>query len=94
MRGKVADMDAIAGICKRHYAVLLEDCAHSRGVNWRGRHTGHEARACAISSQSYKMINSGDGAFFLTDDPEMATKCAIRRCVRSISFTACDCSRS
>jgi len=77
MRGKVADMDAVANACERHGATLLEDCAHSLGVRWQGKHTGHMGRACAVSSQSYKMINSGEGGFFLTDDPEMAAKCAV-----------------
>lgn len=77
MRGKVADMDAIAEACKKHDAILLEDCAHSLGVRWQDKHTGHAGIACAISSQSYKMINSGEGGFFLTDDPLMAAKCAV-----------------
>lgn len=77
MRGKVADMDAIAAACEKHGAILLEDCAHSLGVRWQDKHTGHSGIACAISSQSYKMINSGEGGFFLTDDPLMAAKCAV-----------------
>lgn len=77
MRGKVADMDAIKALCDEHDAVLLEDCAHSLGVRWQDKHTGHMGKACAISSQSYKMINSGEGGFFLTDDAEMAAKCAV-----------------
>jgi dTDP-4-amino-4,6-dideoxygalactose transaminase len=77
MRGKVADMDAIADVCEKYGATLLEDCAHSLGVMWQGKHTGHKSIACAISSQSYKMINSGEGGFFLTDDPDMAAKCAV-----------------
>lgn len=77
MRGKVADMDGIKAACDKHGAILLEDCAHSLGVRWKGKHTGHMGIACAISSQSYKMINSGEGGFFLTDDPLMAAKCAV-----------------
>jgi len=77
MRGKIADMDKIAEVCDKHGAVLLEDCAHSLGVRWNDKHTGHKGKACAISSQSYKMINSGEGGFFLTDDAEMAAKCAV-----------------
>jgi len=76
MRGKVADMDAIAAACERHEAVLLEDCAHSLGVYWQGTHTGHAGKAAAISSQSYKMLNSGEGGFFLTDDDYMAAAVA------------------
>lgn len=77
MRGKVGDMDAIADLCDKHDAVLLEDCAHSLGVYWRGVHSGHKGRACAISSQSYKMINSGEGGFLLTDDADIAARCAV-----------------
>ena len=77
MRGKVADMDAIKTLCDDHGAILLEDCAHSLGVMWRGKHTGHMGIACAISSQSYKMINSGEGGFLLTDDPEIAAQTAV-----------------
>lgn len=77
MRGKIADMDKIKDTCDKYGAILLEDCAHSLGVKWNGKHTGHKGIACAISSQSYKMINSGEGGFFLTDDAEMAAKCAV-----------------
>lgn len=77
MRGKVGNMDAIADACERHGATLLEDCAHSLGVYWKGKHTGHMGKACAISSQSYKMINSGEGGFLLTDDPDIAARCAV-----------------
>ena len=54
--------------------MLLEDCAHSLGVTYKGEHTGHHGVVCCISSQSYKMINSGEGGFLLTDDDEMAAK--------------------
>lgn len=77
MRGKVADMNAIADACERHGAVLLEDCAHSLGVRWEDKHSGHKGIASAISSQSYKMINSGEGGFLLTDDPWIAAKTAV-----------------
>eukprot|EP00934_Nitzschia_sp_Nitz4_P007652 Nitzschia sp. Nitz4//scaffold21_size171442//99447//100876//NITZ4_002173-RA/size171442-augustus-gene-0.185-mRNA-1//1//CDS//3329542447//7642//frame0 len=77
MRGKLADMDAIKNLCDAHGAILLEDCAHSLGVMWQGEHSGHKGVACAISSQSYKMINSGEGGFLLTDDPEIAAQTAV-----------------
>jgi len=77
MRGKVADMDAIKDSCDRHDVILLEDCAHSLGVQYKGKHSGHHGVACAISSQSYKMINSGEGGFLLSDDPTIAAKCAV-----------------
>lgn len=77
MRGKLADMDAVKDACDRHNVILLEDCAHSLGVSWKGKHSGHVGKVAAISSQSYKMINSGEGGFLLTDDAEIAAKCAV-----------------
>lgn len=77
MRGKVADMQSIKNLCESYGAVLLEDCAHSLGVRYQGKHTGHMGKACAISSQSYKMINSGEGGFLLTDDPDIAAQAAV-----------------
>lgn len=76
MRGKLADMDAIKAVCDRYEAMLLEDCAHSLGVYWKGKHSGHHGKAACISSQSYKMLNSGEGGFFLTDDDYMAAAVA------------------
>jgi dTDP-4-amino-4,6-dideoxygalactose transaminase len=77
MRGKVADMNAIKALCDKYEAILLEDAAHSLGVRYDGQHSGHVGVACGISSQSYKMINSGEGGFLLTDDPEIAAKTAV-----------------
>ena len=77
MRGKVGDMDAVADLCRRHNAILLEDCAHALGVHWKGQHTGHKGVACAISCQSYKVLNAGEGGFVLTSDPYIAAKAAV-----------------
>jgi dTDP-4-amino-4,6-dideoxygalactose transaminase len=77
MRGKLADMTGIKNLCDKHGAILLEDCAHSLGCEWDGKHSGHMGVACAISSQSYKMINSGEGGFLLTDDPDIAAQTAV-----------------
>lgn len=77
MRGKVADMTAIKNLCDKYDAVLLEDCAHSLGVRYGDKHSGHMGKACAVSSQSYKMINSGEGGFLLTDDEDIAAQTAV-----------------
>eukprot|EP00188_Purpureofilum_apyrenoidigerum_P002795 Plantae.Rhodophyta-Purpureofilum_apyrenoidigerum.ctg2859.p1 GENE.Plantae.Rhodophyta-Purpureofilum_apyrenoidigerum.ctg2859~~Plantae.Rhodophyta-Purpureofilum_apyrenoidigerum.ctg2859.p1 ORF type:complete len:487 (-),score=84.19 Plantae.Rhodophyta-Purpureofilum_apyrenoidigerum.ctg2859:809-2158(-) len=74
MRGKVTDLDAVARICKANNITIIEDCAHSLGVKWRGKHTGHIGKCCCVSSQSYKMLNSGEGGFLLTNDDMLAAK--------------------
>jgi dTDP-4-amino-4,6-dideoxygalactose transaminase len=77
MRGKLADMAGIKALCDKFDATLLEDCAHSLGVEYAGKHSGHMGIACAISSQSYKMINSGEGGFLLTDNEDIAAQTAV-----------------
>ncbi|KAL3759260.1 hypothetical protein ACHAWU_002061 [Discostella pseudostelligera] len=77
MRGKLTDMDAVKDACDRHSVTLLEDCAHSLGVYWNGQHSGHIGKVAAFSSQSYKMINSGEGGFLVTDDASIAANCAV-----------------
>lgn len=74
MRGKVGDMDRIRDICQECGIVMVEDCAHSLGVRYNGAHTGHHGVMASFSSQSYKMLNSGEGGFLVTDDDELAAK--------------------
>lgn len=72
MRGKVADMDRVMEICKKHNLELVEDCAHACGVKWKGRQLGYHAKVTAYSTQSDKVINSGEGGFVTTDDDQIA----------------------
>jgi len=77
MRGRVAELDEVARVCKERGITIVEDCAHSLGVWWGETHTGHHGRVCCVSSQSYKIINSGEGGFALTNDEEVAGKICI-----------------
>jgi len=74
MRGKVCDMDRVVEICERNGLTLLEDCAHGCGVKWRGRQLGYHGLASSYSTQSDKVINSGEGGFVVTDSDELAAK--------------------
>ncbi|KAJ1621363.1 pyridoxal phosphate-dependent transferase [Pavlovales sp. CCMP2436] len=77
MRGRVSDMEPIKAICDEAGVILLEDCAHSLGVRYKGLHTGHYGVACGVSAQAFKLLNSGEGGFCLTDDPEIAMRVAV-----------------
>jgi dTDP-4-amino-4,6-dideoxygalactose transaminase len=74
MRGKVCDMERVVEICSKHGLRLVEDCAHSCGVKWRGRQLGFHGEVAAYSTQSDKVINSGEGGFLTTDNDEMMAK--------------------
>jgi dTDP-4-amino-4,6-dideoxygalactose transaminase len=78
MRGKLTDMASkVKDACDHNGVTILEDCAHSLGMYWKGQHSGHVGLVSAISSQSSKMLNSGEGGFLLTNDADVAAKCAV-----------------
>lgn len=83
MRGHIADLETIAQLCEEAGIFLIEDCAHSLGATWNDRQTnetksvGHHGKIACFSSQSYKMLNSGEGGFVVTDNDRMASYCIL-----------------
>jgi dTDP-4-amino-4,6-dideoxygalactose transaminase len=53
---------------------LIEDCAHSLGVQWNGIPSGKFGHAAAFSAQSYKLIDGGEGGLLVTNDRETACR--------------------
>jgi dTDP-4-amino-4,6-dideoxygalactose transaminase len=81
MRGKVCDMDRVVEICEKYGLTLVEDCAHGCGVMWKGRQLGYHAAVACYSTQSDKVINSGEGGFITTDVDDIAAQ--------AIYYTGC-----
>jgi len=74
MRGWSAEMDKIADLCERLGLVMVEDCAHALSVRYKGVQLGHFAKVACFSSQSYKLLNSGEGGFLATNDDDVAAR--------------------
>ena len=74
MRGHLCDMDALMVILDRHGVPLIEDCAHTMGASWNGRKSGSFGIAGCFSTQTYKHMNSGEGGFLTSDDPEFMAR--------------------
>lgn len=77
MRGHIADMDAVMEICARRELLLVEDCAHTMGASWDGRKSGTFGAVSCFSTQTYKHLNSGEGGFLTTADPELMARATI-----------------
>ena len=77
MRGHMADMPALIALCDRLGVKVVEDCAHTMGATWRGVPSGRHGRVGCYSMQSYKHINSGEGGFVITDDPQVAARAVL-----------------
>ena len=67
MRGHVSDMKTIEDMCKHYKLKLIVDCAHSFEGTFEDAKTAKHGDVACLSTQSHKMINSGEGGVLLTD---------------------------
>jgi dTDP-4-amino-4,6-dideoxygalactose transaminase len=78
--GQPADMDALAGLARRHGVALFADAAQAHGARHRGRKVGSLGDAAAWSFYPTKNLGSfGDGGAVTTADPELAARLRILR---------------
>lgn len=78
--GRIAEMDAIMDIAKRHKLLVIEDSAQTMEAYYKGRHGGTIGHAGAISAHPLKNLNAiGDGGLLLTNDEEVAKKVRLYR---------------
>jgi perosamine synthetase len=73
--GNPADMDRITAIAARHGALVVEDCAHAIGAEYRGRHPGSLGDLSCFSFQASKNITTlGEGGMVCTPSAELARR--------------------
>lgn len=77
MRGHLSDMDELCAILSEFNVAMIEDCAHTMGASWNGKQSGNFGKIGCFSTQTYKHLNSGEGGFLTTDDPEIMAKAII-----------------
>ncbi len=74
MRGHLCDMDALMAICDANGVQVIEDCAHTMGAAWNGVPSGRHGVIGCYSTQTYKHMNSGEGGFLISDNPEIMAR--------------------
>ena len=74
MRGHIADLKKVKAICDKYGIAVIEDCAHTMGAKWAGKHTGTWGTVGCYSAQTYKHINAGEGGLLVTDDDDIAAQ--------------------
>ena len=67
--GAPADMDPILEIARKRKLKVLEDCAQSVGVSYKGHPVGSMGDAGIYSFQVNKTISPGEGGAVVTSDP-------------------------
>lgn len=72
--GLPADIEEVLKICQENNLVLIEDCAHSLGAEYKGRKVGSFGKAAFFSFSRDKVISSVYGGIATTNDEEVAHK--------------------
>ena len=78
--GQVADVEVIGTLCRRHGAVLIEDCAQAHGAKRNGRLAGTFGDAATFSFYPTKNLGAlGDGGAVVARDSAVAGRIAALR---------------
>ncbi len=77
MRGHLCDMDRLMAICDAAGVAVVEDCAHTMGATWNGVPSGRHGLIGCYSTQTYKHMNSGEGGFVVSDDPDVMARAIV-----------------
>lgn len=72
--GLAADMDEIIKICQENSLILIEDCAHSLGAEYKRKKVGTLGNVSFFSFSRDKVISSVYGGMVATNDPSIAEK--------------------
>jgi dTDP-4-amino-4,6-dideoxygalactose transaminase len=77
MRGHLVDMDKLMQIVNENNLILIEDCAHTMGAQWKDKRSGNFGLAGCFSTQTYKHLNSGEGGLLTSNDEEFMARAII-----------------
>lgn len=68
------DYEALLEVAERSGLVVVEDCAHATGAEFKGRKVGTRGRVGFYSSEQSKPMNTIQGGIVVTDDDELAVR--------------------
>ena len=71
LHGLPMDMGKVMAIAKKHHLFVVEDCCQAHGATWKGKKVGTFGHCAAFSFNQNKLVASGEGGAFVTDDAEL-----------------------
>ena len=72
--GQTVDMDPVMKLAKKYNLGVIEDCAESHGVEYKGRKVGSIGDIGTFSFYANKTITCGEGGMITTNSPDLAKK--------------------
>jgi len=74
LHGLPVNMERVMAIARKHGLKVVEDACQAHGARWRGKKVGTWGDCAAFSCNQNKLLCSGEGGIFVTDDEEMLAK--------------------
>ena len=65
------DIFDIVELCRKNNVILIEDCAHAHGAEYRGKKAGTFGIAGAYSFYATKTITTGEGGMLVSNDKKL-----------------------
>lgn len=72
--GMPCDMDRLQEIAKKHNLLLVEDCAHAHGSEWKGQKVGSMGECGTFSFQASKLMTAGEGGIIITKNADLEVR--------------------
>lgn len=72
--GNLCEMDALLAIGRKHDIPVIEDSAEALGSIYQGNRAGSMGRFGTFSFHGTKVVTTGEGGMFVTDDDELYEK--------------------
>lgn len=78
--GRVANMDAIVNVARKHNLLIIEDCCQAHGARYRSQHVGTFGHVGCFSFYPGKNLGTcGEGGALITNNEDIATRCRVMR---------------
>ena len=83
--GNPVDLDALAEIqdyAQKQYGfrpMVVEDCAHAFGAEYKGKKIGNHGNICVFSTQAIKHLTTGDGGIITLPTESLYERCKLLR---------------
>jgi dTDP-4-amino-4,6-dideoxygalactose transaminase len=69
--GMPCDMDRLQEVARKHNLLLVEDCAHAHGSEWKGQKVGSMGECGTFSFQASKLMTAGEGGIIITKNTDL-----------------------
>ena len=86
IQGFPCDMDGLRKLADKHHIAVVEDACQADGGSYKGRYLGTLGDAGAYSFNYFKVLTSGEGGLFVTDDRTLYERALIYHDASAVAF--------